>query len=342
MSTDSIQYFVDRVSTYRIHISQGNRLIGSRGLTIAESNDGGESWRKICRLGRMPSERLVGLGKWAARLLRADIHTIVPAGDEYLTVFAGQRVMSVDSATGNVRADCALKGSRPLCVCVTDKAIYYGEYRRNPERSAVRVWASRDHGISWDSVWEFSDVRHVHGIFQDPTDDSIWITTGDDDHESIIWRTSDDFVSVEPIISDGQTSRAVTLLFSESAITFGTDIPNQRNTIRRYDRKSKQQSIVADSEGPIFFGVTFGDHAFLSTSVEPSTVNRTKDVVVYGSPDRRSWFEALRIRKDWLPPVLFQYGQARFAFGEGDGSSVWLSPLGTLHDQRSLRLTWRL
>jgi hypothetical protein len=170
--------------------------------------------------------------------------------------------------------------------------------------------------------------------------DTCTETTGDNDNESVIWHSKDNFSTVKPVISEGQKSRAVALLFSEQGIFYGTDSPDCKNTIRAFDRRGGKTRSLARTEGPVFFATRAGNRAFFSTAVEPSTVNRSKDVVIYASDNFEDWVEALRIKKDWLPPKLFQYGQARFAAGPNDGKSVWVSPLGTEHDQRSLKLKW--
>ena len=40
----------------------------------------------------------------------------------------------------------------------------------------------------------------MHGIFIDPYDGRIWVTTGDDDHESAIWFTDDEFKTLEKVV----------------------------------------------------------------------------------------------------------------------------------------------
>jgi len=334
-------YFVERMVPYRVHHADSELLLASRGLTILRSDDGGDTFKEIARIPRSFKDRQLGIGRLVARFLRADIHSISPTGDGQLVVFSGRKIFSIGANTGIIESSCAIRGSRPLCVCTTAHEIYYGEYRHNAERSPVHVWASGDGGKTWRAVWQFTDVRHVHGVFEDPTDSSIWITTGDRDQESKIWRTNDNFSSLSAVISKGQQSRAVSLLFSGSAIAFGTDIPDLQNTICLFDRASERQVMCTEVSGPVFFANNAQSHMFFSTAVEPSDINRSKDVVIYASSDWHIWEEAARLKKDWLPPKLFQHGQARFATGPGDGESVWISPIGTTHDQRSFRLTWK-
>lgn len=204
----------------------------------------------------------------------------------------------------------------------------------------MSVWASSDRGVSWIRAWTFEKVRHIHGVFQNPADGSIWITTGDTDEESIIWRTEDEFETVQQIVSDGQQSRAVSLVFSESDVIYGTDIPGRPNSIRKYNCVTTQTDTIANVDGPVFFSANLNGRKFLSTSVEKENIHRIRDVCVYASDDWADWHKVLELRKDHLSPVYFQNGQARFAMGQGDGSSVWITPFATKHDHQSIRLAW--
>jgi len=258
-----------------------------------------------------------------------------------ILVFAGKLIFSINRPTGEVVACNALRGGRPLSVCTTPKRIYYGEYGRNPERKPMSVWASSDGGVSWSKAWTFENIRHVHGVFQNPHDGSIWITTGDSDEESIIWRTEDEFETVQKVVSDGQQSRAVSLVFSESAVVYGTDIPDRPNTLRKYDCVTAQTDTLAEVDGPVFFSANVNGRTFFSTSVEKENIQRIRDVRVYVSDDWANWHKVLNLRKDCLSPVYFQHGQARFAMGQGDGASVWITPFATKHDHQSIRLVWK-
>lgn len=83
---------------------------------------------------------------------------------------------------------------RSLCVATIGGAtvLLYGEYNVAAGRVAgstndqVRVWKSTDNGLTWSILLDFngngasSQVRHVHGIVQDPITGKIYFLFGDD------------------------------------------------------------------------------------------------------------------------------------------------------------------
>ena len=158
--------------------------------------------------------------------------------------------------------------------------------------------------------------------------------------EAVVWRTVDDFSTMDPVISDGQQSRAVALAFSDSDVYYGTDIPDEQNTIRKHNRETALQTSLMDVVGPVYFAACVRGRCFFSTAVESTNSSMARESIIYASSDWHNWVEALRLKKDWLHPVFFQYGQARFANGPGDGKSIWVSPYGTAYDQESIKLAW--
>lgn len=83
---------------------------------------------------------------------------------------------------------------RSLCVATIggSTVLLFGEYNVSSGRVAgstndqVRVWKSTDNGLTWSILLDFngngttSQVRHVHGIVQDPITSRIYLLFGDD------------------------------------------------------------------------------------------------------------------------------------------------------------------
>jgi hypothetical protein len=165
----------------------------------------------------------------------------------------------------------------------------------------------------------------------------LWVTTGDLDAEAGLWRTRDDFRSLERIAGGSQAFRVVQLLFIPGAVLFGSDAPGEVNHLYRMDRRSGAVRAVQAVEGSVFYGVQTGEICAFGTVVEPSKVNRSREAVVWLSKDGGdSWHRGMAFRKDWLPTRLFQYGQVLFPAGPGDGNTLWLTPYGAQPDQVSL------
>jgi hypothetical protein len=226
--------------------------------------------------------------------------------------------------------------------------VFYGEYRSNQERSPINVWAARHDNLSkWSPIYTFDNIRHIHGVFVDPLDGSIWVTTGDFDNESALWRTDNTFQTLEYIIGGSQQCRAVQLLFDREYIHFASDAPEEINYIYKLHRSSLSLEKSTAVAGPVFFGTTVGNSHFFSTVVEPSSVNKANFVELWRhdidsnnttnniTKNTTHWYRILTLKKDALPMKIFQYGQIRFPYGTGDKTHLFFTPRSTSFDDRS-------
>jgi hypothetical protein len=110
-----------------------------------------------------------------------------------------------------------------------DGAFYYGEYFRNCQRGPVFVYRSLGDGKNWEPIYRFSsgEIRHIHSLQFDPYSKSLWITTGDNDHECMIgyFIKKEGAVKLYKVGSGSQKWRAVSLLFTKDEVLCGTDSP---------------------------------------------------------------------------------------------------------------------
>lgn len=313
-----------------LHFIDGMRLYASRGNCILS----GLANEPLRPLGRLPLGAFgvaVAAVRPLSRLLRRQIAHVVPYRD-HVVVFGFGRIWNLDARSGELTAPpTSILGSRPLVVCRTRHGLYYGEYRRNRERGPVHVYFSAD-GLRWDSVHRLDSVRHVHGIFHDPYTESLWMTTGDSDAESAIWRTDDRFATLSCVLSGTQQTRAIGLLFTRDHVYFGSDTPDERNHLYRIERSTGTCDRMLPVEGSVFHAANVEDWLVFSTAVEPSLVNRGGDAIVYGSPDGDHWHELARMRKDHWSGRYLQYGQLILPAGNNRTGRLWYSTLATEHD----------
>ena len=315
-----------------------SRSYASRRGVIYRSDDDGRTWSPFARLPLTPAQRLASRGRLARRLWRAAAHHVVPLRDGALVVFGYRAVYRIDAA-GRCVGVSPLCGSRPLCVCVERDVVYYGEYRANRASTPVHVWASGDRGATWAPVHRFRRIRHVHGVFADPYDAALWVTTGDSDRASAIWRTRDRFRTLERIAGGSQRTRVVQLLFARTHVYFGSDAPAGRNHLYRLRRSDGAIERLQEVEGPVYYGCRAAGRMFFSTACEPPTLRRTRDVTVWSSRGGRRWGRFAVFRKDRWPARFFQHGHVRFPAGPGPGAhGVWLTPVATNGDQHSIQL----
>jgi hypothetical protein len=276
-------------------------------------------------------DRSVGSVRLLSRLLRQHVYSVVPYRGRLVVMGYGQVFCFEESGGELLAPPSPIVGSRPLGVCVSPSGIYYGEYRTNRERRPIRILHSLD-GVGWDVVRTLDGVRHIHGIFHDPFTDALWMTTGDEDHESAIWCSPDGFRTLERVVHGCQQARAVPLLFREKHLFFGSDTPDEVNYLYRLDRASGSVTQLIAVEGSVFHAATAGRHLLLSTAVEKSEINQSKEAVLYGSIDGEAWRILARHRKDIWHKAYFQYGQLLLPTGSNGTGQYWYSTLSVKPD----------
>lgn len=328
------------VCTFRglVHAVQGTHVIGSRGRSLYESQDGGRTWRPWLTLPLPRPWTALAAPRLLRRMARAHVYHVLPLGERRHVIFGFRRIFSIDLEPPVVVAQTGLRGSRPLSVAVAGSSVYYGEYHSNPDRAPMRIWHSDDGGERWEAAWEFTDVRHVHAVCHDPFTDTLWVTTGDEDEEAGVWVTKDRFSSVERVAGGSQQLRVVELVFTKDFVYFGSDTPRESNFLCRMERDGSNFEQIRAVEGSVFYGRSSNGRLHFSTVCEPSLVNPPKAATLWSSTDGRAWTPTVRAPKDVWPLKLFQYDQIRFPRGEFESKTVWISFIGTQLDQQSLKL----
>ena len=206
------------------------------------------------------------------------------------------------------------RGSKPLNLCFAPSGnIYFGEYFQNINKQAVNIYRSEDNAQTWQVAYTFSagEINHVHGLFFDIYTNRIWVATGDRENECIIGYTEDEFKTFKEVFRGGQEYRTCQLFFYKDFIVFGTDTQYEQNVIKRFDRKTLEIITLQEVQGSVIKGGQVGDVAFISTTVEPSTVNTDKYAHLWVTKDGLHWEERYKAKKDWLPHI-FQFGTFEF------------------------------
>ncbi len=310
--------------------SGGNNILSFRG-GLPQS-----SWAV-----RFPLQAL-GAGKaflsLSRRFFRWGVYHFRPLGGESWVAMAFGRIYRGNWAEGSIENCGRIVGTRPLTMChrPDNGHLYYGEYWGDRRSGPVHIFGSDDQGRSWNPVYCLEGVRHIHGVYYDPYTGAVWVTTGDQDEESALWNSDDHFRSLHKIVGGSQDTRAVQLLFTENFVYFASDSPHERNHICRLDRKSGRIEKLQEVESSVFYGTKVGERLFFSTIAEPSPVNETEKVVIWGSMEGENWKPFTEFKKDPWPHKLFQYGQVMFPAGPGDGRHLWLTPYSCRGDQVSL------
>lgn len=325
---------LNRKARGRILHVERHRTWLARGDVLYLSEDEGQSFQKVARLPRCLKRQW---GAWFGllrRLLRVGIKHFIPLSENKWLIQGNLGVFIWDNVQKKWSHQHPIKGSNPLAVCRTpDGRLYYGEYLNNPQRAPVQLWCSGDDGQSFRPIFTFENVRHIHGVYFDAYDNKLWITTGDEDHESAIWCSDLACQQVKKVWHGEQKFRAIPLIFTDAHIYYGTDTPVAQNYLYRFHRQTMQLETLAAVEGSVFHAAKAKDWVLFSTACEPSVLNTSRQVALWGSYQGQDWQRLMTFDKDIWPMKYFQYGQLFLTPNHQDG--IWVTPFATYQHEIS-------
>lgn len=290
----------------------GNGPLVSRGYILTSAN----------RKYRIADKKYALLSRFALtrRFFRAEITGIyaLEGGDSLAVAKKG---LFLQEKGGRVFRKCfALpRGSKPLNLCIAPSGkIFFGEYFQNMEKRAVHIYCSEDNARTWHIAYTFPEgnINHIHGLFPDPYTQRIWVATGDRENECIIGYTEDEFKSFVEVFRGGQEYRTCQLFFYKDFIVFGTDTQYRQNVLKKFDRRTLEITELQKVQGSVVKGGQVGGVSFISTTVEPSEVNKDPFSHLWVTKDGLHWEEKYKAKKDRLPFKL-QFGTFEFPKYQG-------------------------
>jgi len=321
----------------RVLAWDGDVLYACRGYQIVRlriTPQIGESaeWEGVAHFRPVWWRNLTSRTKLSYRLVRDGFHALTilgrPSGNPAMVgVVPGALVTRIPDSDEFHVTHRVRRGTRPLHVtAVPSGNIYWGEYFDNREHAEVHIYASTDHGRTWQKAYTFSagSIRHVHNIVYDRWGDCLWILTGDEGAECKVLRASCDLRSVEEVLAGNQQAWAVAAIPTQTGLYLSTDTPFEKNHVYRLARRIDGAAIdgagnvepVGDLASSSIYGCRVGEAMFFSTMIEPSAVNTGLEVHLAGSRDGTNWQVLARWKKDKLPMRYFQYGNAVLPDGE--------------------------
>ena len=207
-----------------------------------------------------------------------------------------------------------------------DDGLVYGEYGWNDEKGKVNI--VRFTGEEWKPVYTFAPntITHIHGLIPDHERQCIYILTGDQDNESGIWKATDNFLNVEPVIIGKQKYRSCAAIIRNGRIIYATDTPIENNYLLETDFKNEPK-VICELPGTVINSYNQGDNWWLATAVEqdpnlPKLLHYISSRIGPGIRDRYTHLfcitrdlqikEVIKFKKDILPMWLFQFGNVSF------------------------------
>lgn len=307
------------------HVSKDATIWSVRGYWVYKSSDG----IKFKKAFKVPCGSLIS---WLGNLRLTRVltgHTelceIFPLRSGTILTFSGGYIWRSTDGGNTFRQVHELnhfgighgRGVMPQGMAEDDEGgIYYGEYFRNLERGAVFVYRSLDDGRHWKVIYQYKpgEIRHIHSLQFDPYTNKVWITTGDSDHECIIGFSTDKGKTFQRLFSGSQRYRAVSLLFTENAVFWGSDSPQSQNWIYRFDRQTRDVKQICKVGGPIYYSTLLSDGTLIMGRTVEGHKGEWDDVVsIWLSKDGNQWTKnPLGKRKTSKRYAVLRFPKGRF------------------------------
>lgn len=268
----------------------------------------------MASIPRSGLRRLAEYSRPASRLLRHELRALLRLSDGTLVASSREGVFA--GSAGHTLAPSRIDASDreimpPLRMCRgPDDTVVWGEYvGRRPTRT-IRILASVDRGTSFHVVHTFAtgSIFHVHNLLWDPARGHYWVFCGDHGEEPGIGMLSSDFARFEWFVRGSQRFRLVTAFDFGDRLVYGTDTELERNRLVILDKETGAFEETMEFEGSCLYACRYGRYFTLSTTVEPSAVNKSPFADLWISEDGARWQRILRARKDPWPASYFQFG----------------------------------
>lgn len=119
-----------------------------------------------------------------------------------------------------------------------------------------------------------------------------------------------------------QQYRVCVPLFTKEEIVFATDLQYEQNVIRSINRKTGEIRNWQNIQKSGIYAVQNRELMLVSTTVEPSAVNKDNASHLWYSFNGHNWKDLFSFEKDILSKTYFQFGSIRFPNYEVESNFV--------------------
>jgi hypothetical protein len=309
----------------------GKIIISSR-HRLYTSLDQGLTLQLIASLPEPLWKRLATQVRPLQRLLRAMCYNVIDIRNGPLFVTYGKSMYSIRSGAvqpiaGLHRPTRVLRGA---CALGADGAVYFGEYFSNPNYGEVFVYHWDPSGDRAEVVYAFpaQSIRHIHGIYSNPADDSLWCLTGDREHECRIIRTVDSFRTIDVVGEGDETWRAVSIQFDGKFAYYGMDAGHVRNKIFRLDIMTGQRDELGEVNGPVYYSAALGNGFVFGVAAELCPSQTDGCATLWYVDAEGSLSKIASWQKDILPHSLFMSGAIHLSRTPKANQELWIHGVG--------------
>jgi hypothetical protein len=289
------------------------------------------AWRKVAAKFRL-----------GQRLLRFMVTNVLPLAN-------GDLFVTFDRAVGIVRRGryTPLPGLVRPCRVLRGAAavdgsgdVFFGEYLANAEHGEMRVYRFDAAAGRLEPVHVFAPgtIRHVHGLYHDPATNAIYCLTGDNAAECRMLRSTDGCRSFETVGAGDESWRAVSMLFDDDSIYYGTDAEFRENQIYQLDRQTSERSVMGEVSGTVFYSKRMGDDLFFTTTAEAAPSQKENVAAVWHIGPHGTLTEVARFAKDRWHKGLFMFGTIHFPNMARGHDRLFFHLVGVEGDNRTFEL----
>lgn len=213
--------------------------------------------------------------------------------------------------------------------------VYFGEYN-NQRPYSVRIMRGTNDGRNWEVCHQFpsGEIKHIHSIVPDPYRRRIWVCTGDNDEESNLFYTDNDFNSMVRFAGGSQTWRMIGLIPTEDALIWGSDAgrdaPSANNYIYRWNFAKNIIEPLQYINKPAYYSTSLkGGSLVLGTTLEPGQQGIdeiTADIWMSKNGEQWERVAALPFSPSCRATAT-QYGTINLPLGDGSLDDLFFTPI---------------
>ena len=314
--------------------SDDERLLISAGRHLFLHKPGEPLWH-FGALPLAPFQQAIVASRSLQRSMAAAFTNVIPMSGRAVFVSFGERVYAMRDGIARELAGLARPTRiwRGGCALTTGGRIYFGEWLPNRRRGPVRIYC-------WEAGWPrvevahtFSagSVRHIHGVFSNPYDDSLWCLTGDQLGECRILRSTDEFRTADVVGSGDETWRAATLQFTADTACYAMAAEWLSNKVFCFDMKSGRRQEIGELNGPAYYASSRGNDVFFSVAATTCRSRQDDAATLWWLDAKHSLHKLLSFGRDRWPTSRAMPRALHFASSAGSsvqGVALWCSGTG--------------
>jgi hypothetical protein len=327
-------------------------VVAARGYEILVKAHTDNEWVRVVRVPGHAARRWTAGFPILRTVSRSGIRLIAPIAGDKAIVFCDRRIYSLDLGAPSPflnKIGQVSRGNGPLLQgwCVDSCGVfYYGEYSGDRERIDTHIYSLQPDWSQCRIYYTFpaGSVRHIHAVQQDPFSGAIWVATGDRDEESRIgfFVNAAGGPKLNVIASGDQRFRAVSLLFTDKYVYWGTDAQDRSNAIVRWCRSTGDVEHLSTVDGPVFYSTKDSRGRLFFTTAAERMQNEKSSPGLWMSADGQAWSKVACWKKHSFPTVfghdVFGFGVLSLPIGSQFCSSLYV----TGHSVQGAPGTWLL